>query len=197
VDAADGEPVQPPVLNDGIAYAHGLADDLGQGSRREPRLVKHASQRGPNLGQARDALGAGAVDGQGVHTARSALRGPARQEERSACWQEEHGHESGAALLNVTHKPPPPPPGLLGTITAHQRERNREGGFGAAPTEHEREKHAAEERQNPVSSGNDGGEDDTDGSPSVALVASTEDLKARTSRRLEEPPNGLARSMQM
>jgi hypothetical protein len=119
------------------------------------------------------------------------------KEERSACRQEEHRHESGAALLNVTHKPPPPPPGLLCTITAHQRERNCEGGFGPAPTEHEREKRAAEERSNPMSSGGDGGEDDTDGSPSVALVASTEDLKARTSRRLEEPPHGLARSMQM
>jgi hypothetical protein len=59
------------------------------------------------------------------------------KEERSACRQEECGHESGATLLNVAHKPPPPPPpGLLGAITAHPRERKREGGFGAAPTEH-------------------------------------------------------------
>jgi CCR4-NOT transcriptional complex subunit CAF120 len=78
------------------------------------------------------------------------------KEERSANRQEEFGRESGAALLNVAHKPSPPPPGLLGAITAHQRERKRESGFNAASTEHEREKRATEERQDPASSGDVG-----------------------------------------
>jgi CCR4-NOT transcriptional complex subunit CAF120 len=69
------------------------------------------------------------------------------KEERSAKRQEELARESGASLLSVQNKPPPPQTGLLGAITAHERERKREGGFGAALTEREREKRAAEERQ--------------------------------------------------
>jgi hypothetical protein len=94
------------------------------------------------------------------------------KKECSADRQEEVAHESEAALLNVALKPSWSQTGLLGAITA-------------SPTEHEREKRAVEERQVPTSSGDDGGDDDTDGPLSAALAASTEDLKARTSHRLE------------
>ncbi|KAF7312415.1 PH domain-containing protein [Mycena indigotica] len=67
--------------------------------------------------------------------------------DRSAKRQEEMARESGASLINVPHKPPPPQTGLLGAITAHERERKREGGVGAALTEREREKRVAEDRQ--------------------------------------------------
>jgi CCR4-NOT transcriptional complex subunit CAF120 len=66
---------------------------------------------------------------------------------RSAKKQEEVARESGASLINVPNKPPPPQTGLLGAITAHERERKREGGVGAALTEREREKRIVEERQ--------------------------------------------------
>lgn len=69
------------------------------------------------------------------------------KQDRSAKRQEELARESGASLINVPNKPPPPQVGLLGAITAHERERNREGGVGAALTEREREKRVAEERQ--------------------------------------------------
>lgn len=67
--------------------------------------------------------------------------------DRSAKRQEELARESGASLINVPNKPPPPQTGLLGAVTAHERERKREGGLGAALTEREREKRLAEERQ--------------------------------------------------
>jgi len=69
------------------------------------------------------------------------------KEDRSAKKQEEVARENGASLINVPNKPPPPQTGLLGAITAHERERKREGGVGAALTEREREKRMAEERQ--------------------------------------------------
>ncbi|TDL25788.1 hypothetical protein BD410DRAFT_826381 [Rickenella mellea] len=69
------------------------------------------------------------------------------KEDRSAKRQEEVARETGASLINVPNKPPPPQVGLLGAITAHERERKREGGMGAALTEREREKRLAEERQ--------------------------------------------------
>ncbi|KAK7050878.1 hypothetical protein VNI00_004990 [Paramarasmius palmivorus] len=69
------------------------------------------------------------------------------KQDRSAKRQEELARESGASLINVPNKPPPPQTGLLGAITAHERERKREGGMGAALTEREREKRMAEERQ--------------------------------------------------
>lgn len=69
------------------------------------------------------------------------------KQDRSAKRQEELARESGASLINVPNKPPPPQTGLLGAITAHERERKREGGVGAALTEREREKRVAEERQ--------------------------------------------------
>jgi CCR4-NOT transcriptional complex subunit CAF120 len=69
------------------------------------------------------------------------------KEDRSAKKQEEVARESGSSLINVPNKPPPPQTGLLGAITAHERERKREGGVGAALTEREREKRMAEERQ--------------------------------------------------
>ncbi|KZO90699.1 hypothetical protein CALVIDRAFT_469655, partial [Calocera viscosa TUFC12733] len=67
--------------------------------------------------------------------------------DRSARRQEEIARETGASRLNVPSKPPPPQTGLLGAITAHDRERNREGGMGATLTEREREKRVAEEHQ--------------------------------------------------
>lgn len=70
--------------------------------------------------------------------------------DRSAKRQEELARETGASLLNVPNKPPPPQTGLLGAITAHERERKREGGFGAALTERERDKRLAEERQRKI-----------------------------------------------
>ncbi|KAK2463437.1 hypothetical protein APHAL10511_004523 [Amanita phalloides] len=69
------------------------------------------------------------------------------KQDRSAKRQEELAREMGASLVNVPNKPPPPQTGLLGAITAHERERKREGGMGAALTEREREKRIAEERQ--------------------------------------------------
>ncbi|KAI0091193.1 hypothetical protein BDY19DRAFT_1055339 [Irpex rosettiformis] len=69
------------------------------------------------------------------------------KQDRSAKRQEELARESGASLINVPNKPPPPQTGLLGAVTAHERERKREGGLGAALTEREREKRVAEERQ--------------------------------------------------
>jgi CCR4-NOT transcriptional complex subunit CAF120 len=69
------------------------------------------------------------------------------KQDRSAKRQEELARESGASLINVPNKPPPPQTGLLGAITAHERDRKREGGVGAALTERERQKRVAEERQ--------------------------------------------------
>lgn len=66
---------------------------------------------------------------------------------RSAKRQEEFAKETGASLVNVPNKPPPPQTGLLGAVSAHERERKREGGIGAALTERERERRLAEERQ--------------------------------------------------
>ncbi|KAL4072674.1 hypothetical protein V8B97DRAFT_1870105 [Scleroderma yunnanense] len=69
------------------------------------------------------------------------------KQDRSAKRQEELARETGASLINVPNKPPPPQTGLLGAITAHERERKREGGVGATLTEREREKRVAEDRQ--------------------------------------------------
>ena len=69
------------------------------------------------------------------------------KEDRSAKRQEELARESGGSLINVPNKPPPPQSGLLGYVTAHEKERKREGGLGAALTEREREKRVVEERQ--------------------------------------------------
>ncbi|KAG6900804.1 hypothetical protein C0993_000123 [Termitomyces sp. T159_Od127] len=69
------------------------------------------------------------------------------KQDRSAKRQEELARETGASLINVPNKPPPPQMGLLGAITAHERERKRDGGVGAALTEREREKRMAEDRQ--------------------------------------------------
>lgn len=69
------------------------------------------------------------------------------KQDRSAKRQEELARETGASLINVPNKPPPPQTGLLGAITAHERDRKREGGVGATLTEREREKRLAEDRQ--------------------------------------------------
>ncbi|KAG2154048.1 hypothetical protein DEU56DRAFT_952095 [Suillus clintonianus] len=72
------------------------------------------------------------------------------KQDRSAKRQEELARETGASLINVPNKPPPPQTGLLGAITAHERERKREGGVGAALTERERDKRMAEDRQRKI-----------------------------------------------
>lgn len=69
------------------------------------------------------------------------------KQDRSAKRQEEVARETGGSLINVPNKPPPPQMGLLGAITAHERDRKRDGGVGAALTEREREKRMAEDRQ--------------------------------------------------
>lgn len=69
------------------------------------------------------------------------------KQNRSAKQQEANARETGASLINVPTAPPPPQMGLVGAITAHQRDRDREGGVGAALTERERERRIAEERQ--------------------------------------------------
>lgn len=69
------------------------------------------------------------------------------KQDRSAKRQEELARGAGGALINVPNKPPPPQTGLLGAITAHERERKRDGGVGATLTEREREKRLVEDRQ--------------------------------------------------
>lgn len=69
------------------------------------------------------------------------------KQSRSAKQQEAHAREIGASLVNVPTAPPPPQMGLVGAITAHQRDRERDGGVGATLTERERERRLAEERQ--------------------------------------------------
>jgi CCR4-NOT transcriptional complex subunit CAF120 len=67
--------------------------------------------------------------------------------ERSAKNQEMDARMSGNHMVNVPNKPPPPQAGLLGAITAHERDRKAAGGYGATLTERERERVAAERRQ--------------------------------------------------
>lgn len=65
------------------------------------------------------------------------------KEERSARKQEELARETGSSLINVPNKPPPPQSGLLGAITAHERDRQHAGGIGATLTDRERERRMA------------------------------------------------------
>ena len=65
------------------------------------------------------------------------------KEDRSAKKQQEIAKETGASLLNVPNKPPEPQTGLLGAITAHERDRKAAGGLGAALTERERDRRLA------------------------------------------------------
>ncbi len=65
------------------------------------------------------------------------------KEDRSARKQEEVARETGSSLVNVPNKPPPPQTGLLGAITAHERDRKGAGGIGAALTERERDRRVA------------------------------------------------------
>ncbi|KAJ9127668.1 hypothetical protein QFC24_001078 [Naganishia onofrii] len=65
------------------------------------------------------------------------------KEDRSAKKQEENAKETGSSLVNVPNKPPPPQAGLLGAITAHERDRKAPGGIGAALTERERDRRLA------------------------------------------------------
>ncbi|KAF8312525.1 hypothetical protein DL93DRAFT_2229030 [Clavulina sp. PMI_390] len=72
------------------------------------------------------------------------------KQDRSAKRQQEMARESGASYVHVPAKPPPPQSGLVGAITAHEREKKREGGMGAALTERERLRRQAEERQRKI-----------------------------------------------
>jgi CCR4-NOT transcriptional complex subunit CAF120 len=65
------------------------------------------------------------------------------KEDRSAKKQQEIAKETGASLLNVPNKPPEPQMGLLGAITAHEKDRKAAGGLGAALTERERDRRMA------------------------------------------------------
>ena len=67
--------------------------------------------------------------------------------ERSAKQQEAQARAEGTHMVNVGSKPPPPQAGLLGAISAHERDRKKEGGLGATLTERERERVQAERRQ--------------------------------------------------
>lgn len=68
------------------------------------------------------------------------------KEDRSAKKQQEIAKETGASLLNVPNKPPEPQMGLLGAITAHEKDRKMAGGLGAALTERERDRRLAVSR---------------------------------------------------
>lgn len=67
--------------------------------------------------------------------------------DRSAKRQEELAREAGTSLINVPNKPLDPQTGLLGAVTAHERDRKREGGVGAALTRKLADERLAEERQ--------------------------------------------------
>ncbi|CAG8735067.1 1891_t:CDS:2, partial [Acaulospora colombiana] len=69
------------------------------------------------------------------------------KQNRSAKQQEATARETGVSLVTVPGPPPPPQMGLVGAITAHQRDREREGGMGATLTQRERDKREAEDRQ--------------------------------------------------
>ncbi|KAL9933447.1 hypothetical protein V8E36_007623 [Tilletia maclaganii] len=66
--------------------------------------------------------------------------------ERSAKAREDEARAAGGHLVSVPHKPPPPQAGLLGAITAHERDRKGAGGIGATLTERERDRVATERR---------------------------------------------------
>ncbi|KAG8872489.1 hypothetical protein FRB97_007573 [Tulasnella sp. 331] len=70
--------------------------------------------------------------------------------DRSAKRQEELARESGTSLINVAGKPLDPQTGLLGAVTAHERDRKREGGVGATLTRKLAEERMAEERQRKI-----------------------------------------------
>ncbi|CAO1618736.1 unnamed protein product [Sympodiomycopsis kandeliae] len=67
--------------------------------------------------------------------------------ERSAKQQEWEARQAGHGMVNVPNKPPPPQAGLLGAISAHERDRKGAGGLGATLTERERQRVDAERRQ--------------------------------------------------
>lgn len=69
------------------------------------------------------------------------------KQERSAKQQEAEARAMGGHLVGVDSRPPEPQAGLLGAISAHERDRKKEGGLGATLTERERERVAAERRQ--------------------------------------------------
>jgi len=52
------------------------------------------------------------------------------RQEGSAKRPEEVTQDTGASLVGVPMRPPPPQMGLLGAVSAHERERKREGGLG-------------------------------------------------------------------
>lgn len=73
--------------------------------------------------------------------------GASDKAERSAKQQEMEARMAGVGMVNVPTKPPPPQAGLLGAITAHERDRKGAGGLGATLTERERQRVDAERRQ--------------------------------------------------
>lgn len=72
--------------------------------------------------------------------------GAAEKAERSAKAQEAEARKEGVSLVSVPNQPPPPQAGLLGAISAHERDRKAAGGLGATMTERERERIAMEKR---------------------------------------------------
>lgn len=69
------------------------------------------------------------------------------KQERSAKQQELEARMAGVGMVNLPSKPPPPQAGLLGAISAHERDRKGAGGYGATLTERERQRVEAERRQ--------------------------------------------------
>ncbi|CAO1619269.1 unnamed protein product [Jaminaea pallidilutea] len=69
------------------------------------------------------------------------------KQDRSAKQQEMNARQSGMSMVSAPTKPPPPQAGLLGAITAHERDRQGAGGLGATMTERERQRVEAERRQ--------------------------------------------------
>lgn len=67
--------------------------------------------------------------------------------DRSAKRQEEIARESGTSLINVPNKPLDPQTGLLGAVTALERDRKHDGGMGATLTRKLADERVAEERQ--------------------------------------------------
>lgn len=122
---------------------------LGAGHGDDSRSNTPPSQGGPGR---QTFVQLGSEDQPGamttVFTPHGLLQAGAQDKaERSAKAQEQEARAMGGHLVNVPNKPPPPQAGLLGAISAHERDRRAPGGLGATLTERERERVAAERRQ--------------------------------------------------
>jgi len=62
------------------------------------------------------------------------------KEERSARVKESHARQHGDKLIDVPTKVSAPQNGLVGAISAHQKDHNKAGGYGATLMERERER---------------------------------------------------------